>query len=73
MRKGPLPVLNEDQEWSLAEHVEKMAEYGNSYSRKEVIDLATDYAVNLGLQTRDRPLGRSWFNSYLKQWPTLAH
>ncbi|XP_052261011.1 uncharacterized protein LOC127865157 [Dreissena polymorpha] len=48
-----------------------MAEYGYGYTRKECIDIASDYAVQLGKRTKDNPLSLKWIYGFLKRWPEL--
>ena len=38
----------QEQESNIVEHVKTMSEIGYGYIRAEVVDLASDYAVNLG-------------------------
>ena len=56
MSAGALPLFSYEEEKKLVEHFKKMAEYGYGYTRKECIDIASDYAVQLGKRTKDNPL-----------------
>ncbi|KAJ8312669.1 hypothetical protein KUTeg_010167 [Tegillarca granosa] len=57
--------------FSLEDIVEAMAELGYRYTREEVTDLATDYAVQLGKCTSDNPLTINWFRAYRNRWPKI--
>lgn len=47
-RVGAATLFNQEQESNIVEHVKTMSEIGYGYTRAEVVDLASDYAVNLG-------------------------
>ena len=48
LHAGAAPSFNQKQESNIVEHVKTMSEIGYGYIRAEVVDLASDYAVNLG-------------------------
>ncbi|XP_045194784.2 uncharacterized protein LOC123550419 [Mercenaria mercenaria] len=49
-----------------------MAEVGYGYTRQETMNLATDYATELGLRTKDdRPVSDKWLYNFLGRWPEL--
>jgi hypothetical protein len=48
LHAGAAPLFNQKQESNIVEHVKTMSEIGYGYTRAEVVDLASDYAVNKG-------------------------
>jgi hypothetical protein len=48
LHAGAALSFNQEQESNIVEHVKTMSEIGYGYIRAEVVDLASDYAVNLG-------------------------
>lgn len=46
-------------------HLKQMAEFGYGYSRKEVLDIATDYATMLGKKNKEDPaMSMNWFMAF---------
>lgn len=41
------------------------------YTRPEVVDLTSDYAVNLGLREKGNDLAMKWYYNFIKRWPEL--
>ncbi|XP_060572653.1 uncharacterized protein LOC132730691 isoform X2 [Ruditapes philippinarum] len=68
---GGQPLFDEYEEANLVNHFKTMAGYGHGYTRQECVDIATDYAVQLGRRTQDRPLTMKWMRGFLKRWPEL--
>ncbi|KAJ8311359.1 hypothetical protein KUTeg_010714 [Tegillarca granosa] len=62
---GPAPVFNVDQEARLIKYMESI---GYGYTRADVLDIATDYTVQLGLRPSDKPLSFKWFYGLLERW-----
>lgn len=60
LKPGTLPLFSHEQEALLARHLQTMSEVGYGYSRQETINLASDYAVNLGLRDKAHPLTDRW-------------
>ena len=48
-----------------------MASCGYGYSRSEVVDMASTYAVALGKRDGDHPFSLMWFHNFMKRWPDL--
>jgi len=67
---GP-PLFEHFEEAKLVQHIKTMAGYGHGYTRQECVDIATDYAVQLGRRSRDKPLTMKWMRGLLKRWPEL--
>ncbi|KAJ8311237.1 hypothetical protein KUTeg_011194 [Tegillarca granosa] len=48
-----------------------MAEIGYGYTRRETLNLASDYAVHLGYRDQDHPLSFRWLKNFLSRWPAM--
>ena len=59
-----------EEERALVERLKVMASYGYGYSRLEVVDIGSTYAVSLG-KREDHPLSLMWFHNFMKHWPEL--
>ncbi|KAH3699773.1 hypothetical protein DPMN_074736 [Dreissena polymorpha] len=46
-----------------------MAGRGYGYTQQECIDVASEFAVQLGKRTKDEPLSMKWMNGFLSKWP----
>ncbi|KAJ8301068.1 hypothetical protein KUTeg_020055 [Tegillarca granosa] len=68
-KSGPAPVFNIEQKSRLVNHTKYMESIGYGYTRADVLDIATDYAVQLGLRPSDKPLSFKWFYGLLDRWP----
>ncbi|XP_060602824.1 uncharacterized protein LOC132755901 [Ruditapes philippinarum] len=68
---GAPTLFAQEQEALLARHIKTMAEVGYGYSRQETINLASDFAVSLGLRDRNHPLTDRWLYQFIRRWPEL--
>ena len=68
---GPAPLFMQLEEARLIEHLNEMAAYGYGYSREEIVDLATEYAVQLGKRPKNQPLTLQWFRKFRGRWPDV--
>ena len=69
---GPQPILSQEHEARLVNHVKYMASLGYGYTRQEVTDMATDYCIMLNIKSgTDKPLSLKWFRGFIKRWPEL--
>ena len=71
IQMGRSTVLSLEEEAKLVSHLNEMALIGYGYTRLEVVDLASDYAVYLDIRKLDNPFSLRWFYSFLKRWPDL--
>lgn len=72
VKSGVAPLFTQEQESLLANHLETMAEVGYGYSRQETMNLATEYAIELGLRSKEhKPLTDKWLYNFLERWPQL--
>ena len=55
-RTGPETVFTLEEEMKLCEHLKQLAVVGYGYTRSEVVNLASDYAVCLEKRTMEKPL-----------------
>jgi hypothetical protein len=71
VKSGPPPYFTQEQEALLSQHINTMAELGYGYSRMETINLASDYAIHLGLRPKEKPFSLKWLYNFLQRWPNL--
>ncbi|XP_062582670.1 uncharacterized protein LOC134244417 [Saccostrea cucullata] len=71
VKSGRSPLLDTLQESNIVEHLKVMAEYGYGYTRQEVVDLASDYAVQNGIRDKQHPFSLKWFRGFVSRWPEL--
>ena len=70
MRKQPL--LSFEEEVKLVNHLKEMAAIDYGYTRQEVADIATDFAIQLNKkQKQDAGLSMNWFYGFLGRWSEL--
>lgn len=50
---GKLPLLDQFEEAKLVNHFKRMADLGYGYTQQECIDVASEFAVQLGKRTKD--------------------
>ncbi|KAH3733420.1 hypothetical protein DPMN_039847 [Dreissena polymorpha] len=48
-----------------------MANLGYGYTQQECIDVASEFAVQLGKRTKDKPLSMKWIKGFFKKWPEM--
>lgn len=49
-----------------------MSEIGYGYTRAEVLNLASDYAVDLGIREKGKKdLTMMWYYNFMRRWPEL--
>jgi hypothetical protein len=68
---GPPPTLSQEEEAHLTDHLKLMASCGYGYSRAEVVDMASEYAIFLGKRDKEHPFTLKWFRLFMKRWPEL--
>ena len=71
-RSGPAPVLGVKEENKLVEYLQLLTDFGYSFSRSDVTNLATDYAVLLGKREPSDTFTHQWYYSFLSRWPGLV-
>ncbi|CAC5415216.1 unnamed protein product [Mytilus coruscus] len=71
VKSGPATTLDVEQEARLVDHIKMMANFGYGYTRSEVVDLATDYAMYMKLRGKTKPFTLNSFYSFMSRWPEL--
>ncbi|KAJ8309735.1 hypothetical protein KUTeg_011600 [Tegillarca granosa] len=71
IKSGPSPLFSLDEELNFFNHINIMAEIGYGYTRRETLNLASDYAVHLGYRDQDHPLSFRWLKNFLSRWPAM--
>lgn len=69
---GPAPVLSQEEEAVFVDHLKFMASVGYGYTRNEVINMASEYAVSHQKRDKDHPFSLKWFRDFMKRWPELS-
>ena len=68
-RSGPPPVLGMKEENKLVEYLMLLSDFGYSFSRSDVVNMATDFAVVLGKRDPNDTFTHQWYYSFLSRWP----
>ncbi|XP_045214877.2 uncharacterized protein LOC123564977 [Mercenaria mercenaria] len=68
---GKLPLFSQYEEAKIVDHIKTMARYGYGYTVQECVDLASDYAVQLGKRPKDKPLSTKWLKGLRERWPKI--
>ena len=71
VKSGKSPVLSAEEEALIVRHLKEMASLGYGYTRTEVVDIATDYAVISGKRERNNPFTLRWYEGFMSRWPEL--
>eukprot|EP00105_Crassostrea_gigas_P044388 XP_019928536.1 PREDICTED: uncharacterized protein LOC105342315 [Crassostrea gigas] len=65
---GPAPLPGQEEEAMLLSHLKAMASFGYGYTRKEVTNMASDYAIQLRKRTKQqKPLTLKWFRGFMNK------
>ncbi|KAJ8304737.1 hypothetical protein KUTeg_018320 [Tegillarca granosa] len=68
---GMFPLLSQYEEAKLLKHFETMTAYGYGYTLQECTDIATEFAIQLGKHTADKPLTMKWMRGFRARWPDV--
>ena len=68
---GKLPLFEQYEEAQIVEHFKTMADLGYGYTQQECINVASQYAIQLGKRTKDKPLSMMWMKGFLARWPEM--
>ena len=68
-RSGPAPVLGFHEEEKLVEYLKTMSSFGYGFSRTDIINFASDYAVLLGKRAPTDAFTHQWYYNFLNRWP----
>ncbi|KAJ8307379.1 hypothetical protein KUTeg_015463 [Tegillarca granosa] len=69
---GTPPILSQEEEAVFVEHLKAMANMGYGYTRTEVVQMASEYAVTLQKRDREHPFILKWFRKFMGRWPELS-
>ena len=64
-------LLNDQEEKILVEHFNHMDYLGYGYSRKDMLLIATDYAVSLNKKSAGGCLASSWYTKFKSRFPDI--
>ncbi|XP_060608143.1 tigger transposable element-derived protein 1-like [Ruditapes philippinarum] len=67
-KKTKETCFRDDEELTLVEHVETMAELGYGYSNTQLQHAAGELAFDLGKKSTNKPLSNNWLYGFLKRW-----
>ena len=68
---GKQPLFDLLEESKIVNHFKRMADLGYGYTQQECVDVATEYAIQLGKRSRDKPLSMRWMEGFLTRWPEM--
>ena len=68
---GKLPLFTQYEEAKIVEHIKTMASFGYGYTVQECVDLASDFATQLGKRSKDKPLSTKWMKGLRGRWPEI--
>ena len=68
---GKLPLFTQYEEAKIVEHIKTMASFGYDYTVQECVDLASDFAIQLGKRSKDKPLTTKWMKGHRVRWPEI--
>lgn len=68
---GPPPLMSEMEEKTFADYLIMMSKLGFEYIRAEIVRIASQYAVHLGVRDEEKPLSMKWFYKLKSRWPNL--
>ncbi|KAJ8303666.1 hypothetical protein KUTeg_018776 [Tegillarca granosa] len=68
VNSGRSPVLSLEEEAKLVNHLVEMAKLGYGYTRQELTNIASNYAVQLNKRSINNPLTLHWFHSFRSRW-----
>jgi len=60
-----------EEKHHFVQHIKFMSECGYGYSRTEVVDMATSYAISIDKRDKNHPLTLKWFRGFMSRWPEL--
>lgn len=69
---GQPPLFDQEEESLLVEHIKTMANLGYGYTRSEVVELTSKFAVDIGKREEGSDLlTMPWYYNFMKRWPEL--
>ena len=71
VKSGPDTLLSQKEEARLVNHFKYTTEVGYSYTRSQVVELATDLAIHIEKREKSKPHSMYWFYDFLSRCPEL--
>ncbi|KAJ8312738.1 hypothetical protein KUTeg_010111 [Tegillarca granosa] len=68
---GKVPLFSQYDKAKLLTHFETTAAYGYGYTLQECTDIATEFTIQLGKRTADKPLTMKWMRGLRERWPDM--
>jgi hypothetical protein len=68
VKSGKAPVFSLEEEARLVNHLKEIASLGYGYTRREVVDIATDFTQVLQKRDRKNPLTMRWYQCFMSRW-----
>ena len=65
---GAAAIFTSEEELSIVQHVEAMAQLGYGATNSRLRQLDGDLAHAMGKQIDSKPLGRKWLRGFMKRW-----
>ena len=66
--KNETTLLSLEEEQSLVEHVEVMAQLGYGITNNKLKELGGELAQTLGIKSHAKPLSNCWLTGFLQRW-----
>ena len=67
-KKGPQTTLSNEEEETLVQHAEVMAQLGYGFSNRQFQHLAGELMHSLGRKNNNKPLSNNWLYAFLSRW-----
>ena len=67
-KTGGETVLTKEEEETLVNHVETMAQLGYGYSNIQLQHLSGELAFDMGRRKENKPLSNNWLYGFLRRW-----
>ncbi len=62
IKSGASPLFSLDEEQDLVQHISHIGSLGYGYTRAQLIQLASDFAVHVGKHDRGKSLTTKWLS-----------
>ncbi len=71
VKSGPEPLFSMEEEHDLVQQISYTGSLGYGYTKAQVVELATDFALHLGKKISAEALSTKWLTGFLKRWPEM--
>ena len=70
---GHVPLFTKTEEEKLVRHINHVAAIGHGYNKKNIQEVAKEYALFLGKDVKGtKGLSAKWYYEFLKRWPEIV-